>query len=100
MPQVIEPLERLTGASFELIPLGNPLFGDAVTCAGLLPGKAFQAALAGRSDLDLALIPGESLNENRLFMDDLTLQALSASSPVEIRPSYHFTDALDTPPIK
>lgn len=100
LPQVLQPLEQLTQARFELIPLGNPLFGDAVTCAGLLPGKAFQAALAGRADLDLALIPGESLNQDRLFMDDLTLQALSASTPVEIRPSYHFTDALDTPPTK
>jgi len=97
MPQVLEPLRAVTHAEFELIPLGNPLFGDAVTCAGLLPGAAFQAALAGRNDLDLALIPGESLNEDRIFMDDLTLQALAAATPVEIRPSYHFTDALDTP---
>jgi putative radical SAM enzyme (TIGR03279 family) len=94
---LLEPLRRLTQADFELIPLGNPLFGDAVTCAGLLPGAAFQTALAERADLDLALIPGESLNEDRLFMDDLSLQALRASTPVEIRPSYHFTDALDTP---
>lgn len=100
LPQVLEPLERLTQARFELIPLGNPLFGDAVTCAGLLPGAAFQTALAGRDDLDLALIPGESLNENRLFMDDVTLEALCGSTPVEIRPSYYFTDALDTPLIK
>lgn len=100
LPQVLEPLSRLTQAEFELIPLANPLFGDAVTCAGLLPGRAFQSALANRNDLDLALIPGESLNEDRLFMDDLTLQALRGSSPVDIRPSYHFTDALDTPPTK
>jgi hypothetical protein len=100
LPQVLQPLEQLTQARFELIPLGNPLFGDAVTCAGLLPGTAFRTALADRTDLDLALIPGESLNEDRLFMDDVTLQALRASTPVEIRPSYHFTDALDTPPTK
>ena len=30
-------------------------------------------------------------------MDDLTLTDLGATSPVEVRPSYHFTDALDTP---
>jgi putative radical SAM enzyme (TIGR03279 family) len=97
LPQVLEPLKKMSQAEFELIPLGNPLFGEAVTCAGLLPGAAFQSALAQRTDLDLALIPGESLNEDRLFMDDLTLQALRASTPVEVRPSYHFTDALDTP---
>ncbi|HWA57096.1 MAG TPA: DUF512 domain-containing protein [Gemmatimonadales bacterium] len=98
MPQVLQPLERITGARFELIPLVNPLFGPAVTCAGLLPGAAFRDALATRTDLDLALIPGESLNDDQLFMDDLTLDALAAASPVEVRPSWCFTDALDTPP--
>jgi putative radical SAM enzyme (TIGR03279 family) len=97
MPQVLEPLAAVTGATFELIPLTNTLFGETVSCAGLLPGAAFRVALAGRKDLDLALIPGESLNENGLFMDDLTLAGIQATSPVEIRPSYHFTDALDTP---
>jgi putative radical SAM enzyme (TIGR03279 family) len=98
LPQVLDPLARVTGASYELMPLGNPLFGDAVTCAGLLPGAAFRQALAERRDLDLALIPGESLNQDHLFMDDLTLQALRSEVPMEVRPSYHFTDALDTPP--
>ncbi|HWA15039.1 MAG TPA: DUF512 domain-containing protein [Gemmatimonadales bacterium] len=97
MPQVLAPLAEATGATFELMPLKNTLFGESVSCAGLLPGAAFRMALAGRKDLDLALIPGESLNENGLFMDDLTLAGVQATSPVEIRPSYHFTDALDTP---
>jgi NifB/MoaA-like Fe-S oxidoreductase len=97
MPQVLAPLTEATGASFELLPLENPLFGAAVTCAGLLPGAAFRAALAGRRDLRLALIPGESLNEDGLFMDDLSLAELQRTSPSEIRPSYHFSDALDRP---
>jgi putative radical SAM enzyme (TIGR03279 family) len=98
MPQVLEPLGKLTGARFELIPLVNSLFGSSVTCAGLLPGAAFREALSGRFDLDLALIPGEALNEDMVFMDDLTLTALRAGSPVEVRPSSCFTDALSTPP--
>ncbi len=97
MAQVLAPLGELTGAAFDLIPVTNTLFGSTVTCAGLLPGAAFRLALSGRHDLDLALIPGESLNEDQLFMDDLTLADLQATSPVEVRPSYHFTDALDTP---
>ncbi len=97
MEQVLQPLRDITGATFELIPVTNTLFGPSVTCAGLLPGAAFRVALAGRSDFDLALIPGESLNEDQLFMDDLTLAELQATSSVEVRPSYCFTDALDTP---
>jgi putative radical SAM enzyme (TIGR03279 family) len=97
MPQVLAPLTEVTGATFELLPLANSLFGASVSCAGLLPGAAFRLALSNRKDLDLALIPGESLNENGLFMDDLTLEGIQATAPMEIRPSYHFTDALDTP---
>jgi putative radical SAM enzyme (TIGR03279 family) len=97
MPQVLAPLAAATGAHFELLSLHNTLFGHSVTCAGLLPGAAFQHALAGRSDLDLAMIPGESLNENQIFLDDLTLEDLRAAAPVDVRPSYHFTDVLVTP---
>jgi putative radical SAM enzyme (TIGR03279 family) len=97
MPQVLEPLADLTGAGFELVALENPLFGASVTCAGLLPGAAFQRALGGRSDWDLALIPGEALNENALFVDDLPFSALQASARFEVRPSWTFVDALSTP---
>jgi len=97
MPQVLEPLREATGAHFELIPLANPLFGATVSCAGLLPGAAFRAALERRSDLDLALIPAESLNDDGKFMDDLTLEGLQHGLPVEVRPSYCFTDVLDLP---
>jgi NifB/MoaA-like Fe-S oxidoreductase len=95
---VLAPLERHTGAHFELIPLVNTLFGESVTCAGLLPGAAFREALARRQDLDLALIPGEALNESRVFMDDLTFSELATSVSVEVRPSFHFTDVLDVSP--
>lgn len=97
MPQVLEPLRQATGAHFELLPLDNPLFGATVSCAGLLPGGAFRAALLGRNDLDLALIPAESLNDDGKFMDDVTLDALRHELSVEIRPSYCFTDVLDLP---
>jgi putative radical SAM enzyme (TIGR03279 family) len=97
MPQVLEPLARIIGARFELVPLANSLFGSSVTCAGLLPGAAFREVLGGRNDLDLALIPAEALNEDQLFMDDITLASLRAAVPVVIRPSYCFTDALSTP---
>jgi putative radical SAM enzyme (TIGR03279 family) len=94
MPQVLDTLGRATGAEFELIQLENALFGSSVTCAGLLPGASFLAALAGREEWDLALIPAESLNDNDKFLDDLTFDELRAACPVEVRPSYHFTDAL------
>jgi NifB/MoaA-like Fe-S oxidoreductase len=68
-----------------------------VTTAGLLPGTAVQAALRGRSDLDVALIPGESLNDDGVFIDGMMLELLRASVPMEVRPSKDFVDALEEP---
>jgi putative radical SAM enzyme (TIGR03279 family) len=94
MPMVLEPLSNVTGSHFELIPVVNTLFGPSVTTAGLLPGTAMQQALRGRRDLDLALLPGESINDDGLFIDSMSLELLQASIPVELRPSKDFTDAL------
>jgi putative radical SAM enzyme (TIGR03279 family) len=97
MPLVLERLAARSGSHFELIPVVNSLFGPSVTTAGLLPGIAIQAALRGRADLDLALIPGESLNDEGLFIDGMMLELLRASVPVEVRPSKDFVDALEEP---
>jgi putative radical SAM enzyme (TIGR03279 family) len=97
MPMVFAPLTALTGAHFELIPVVNTLFGASVTTAGLLPGTALQTALSGRRDLDLALLPGESLNDDGLFMDSMHFDLLAAGVPMELRPSKDFVDALYAP---
>ena len=95
MPMVLEPLARVSGARFELLPVVNTLFGATVTTAGLLPGAAIQEALRGRRDLDLALLPGESVNDDGLFIDGMSAELLAAASPVEIRFSRDFADALE-----
>jgi NifB/MoaA-like Fe-S oxidoreductase len=97
MPMVLDPLARATGAAFELIPVVNTLFGASVTTAGLLPGIALQQALTGRRDLDLALLPGEAINDDGLFMDSMSLDLLSAGVPMELRLSKDFIDALHVP---
>lgn len=97
MPMVLEPLAHATGARFELITVVNTLFGASVTTAGLLPGTALQAALSARRDLDLALLPGECLNDDGLFMDSMSLGLLSAAVPMELRLSKDFVDALHQP---
>ena len=96
MPMVLEPLARASGARFELLPVVNTLFGATVTTAGLLPGAAIQKALRGRRDLDLALLPAESINDDGLFIDGMSAELLAAASSVEIRFSRDFADALET----
>jgi len=94
MPQVVADLTAATGAQFEILALKNTLFGESVTTAGLLPGKAVLEALRERRDLDLALLPAESVNDNLLFMDDVEAHELAAQLPMPIKLSYDFADAL------
>jgi putative radical SAM enzyme (TIGR03279 family) len=97
MPDVLAPLGAATGALLELIPLENTLFGPRVTTAGLLPGAAIAEALAGRRDLDLVLLPGEAVNDDGFFIDNLDVHELATALPVEIRLSRDFADALGEP---
>jgi putative radical SAM enzyme (TIGR03279 family) len=97
MPQVLEPLAHATAAEFELITVENSLFGASVTTAGLLPGRAIEAALAERTGLELALLPGEAVNDDGFFIDSMSLEQLAARVPFELRLSKDFIDALDVP---
>ena len=97
MPQVLAPLTSATGATVELIPVVNTLFGATVTTAGLLPGTDLREALAGRSDLDLVLLPSESINDDGLFIDSMTVEELTQAVSVELRLSKDFVDALAVP---
>ncbi|MEP6691135.1 MAG: DUF512 domain-containing protein [Gemmatimonadaceae bacterium] len=94
MPALLESLTARTGAQFELIVLENSLFGATTTTAGLLVGADFRRALADRHDLDLALIPAESINDDGLFLDDDSFLAVRESLPMPVYPSYDFVDVL------
>jgi len=94
MPEVLGTLAESTGGTFEVVGLENDLFGPTVTSAGLLPGRAFRAALGGHTGYDLALVPAEAINDNGVFIDDVRFDDLEAGAPIEVRLSYDFADAL------
>jgi putative radical SAM enzyme (TIGR03279 family) len=96
MPALLEKLRAVTGAQFELIVAENSLFGSTITTAGLLVGRDIMTALSNRDDLDIALIPAETINEDRIFLDDFTLDAVRDSLPMPIFPSYDFIDVLES----
>jgi hypothetical protein len=72
----------------------NSLFGPTTTTAGLLVGADIRRALDGRTDLDLALIPAECINDDGLFLDDEPFVAVRESLPMPVYPSYDFIDVL------
>ncbi len=94
MTPLLDQLTAATGARFELIVVENTLFGPTTTVAGLLPGADIRRALDGRTDLDLALIPAESINESGLFLDDARFEEVRASLSIPVFPSYDFIDVL------
>src|SRR6476620_8317843 len=94
MPELLEELHERTGATFELLPVENSLFGPTTTTAGLLVGADIRRALGARHDLDLALIPAETINDDGLFLDDERFVAVRESLPMPVFPSYDFIDVL------
>jgi putative radical SAM enzyme (TIGR03279 family) len=94
MPELLDAISERTGARFTLIPTENSLFGPTTTTAGLLVGADIRRALADRHDLDLALIPAETINDDGLFLDEERFVALRETLPMPVFPSYDFIDVL------
>lgn len=96
MPEILSGLTSATGAEFTLIPMENSLFGPTITTAGLLVGADIRRALEGRDDIDIALIPAETINEDRVFLDDMAFDELRMTLPMPVHPSYDFVDILSS----
>jgi NifB/MoaA-like Fe-S oxidoreductase len=92
-------LARATGASVEVVEVVNRFFGETVTVAGLLAGEDIRSALGTCAAEDLVLIPAESLNGDRVFIDSLPLEALTrACAPAHLVAAHEVTAALRLPP--
>jgi NifB/MoaA-like Fe-S oxidoreductase len=84
-----------TGASITTVAARNSLYGPMVTTAGLLTGVDHARALEPHRDFDLALFSRTALNDQDLFLDDLSLSELRRDLPeLRICPSEHVTDTL------
>jgi putative radical SAM enzyme (TIGR03279 family) len=94
MPELLAQITAVTGAQFELIVAENSLFGPTTTTAGLLVGADMTRALEHRTDLDLALIPAECINDSGVFLDDTEFITLRERLPMPVYPSYDFIDVL------
>jgi len=94
MPALLEQISAATAAQFTLIRTENSLFGPTTTTAGLLVGADIRRVLTGRTDFDIALIPAETINDNGVFLDDVSFVALREELPMPVYPSYDFIDVL------
>jgi NifB/MoaA-like Fe-S oxidoreductase len=94
MPALLDALTGATGARFVIRSVESSLFGPAVTTAGLLVSADIRTALADVGEVDAALIPAESLNDDGIFLDDVPLDTLRAEFGIPLHPSYDFVDVL------
>lgn len=98
----IHPMLRAYGAKSlpEVVEAKNNFFGKTVTCSGLMVGEDILAALKKRPrgrrlPSGVTMIPNNCLNHERKTIDDMDLDALSASlgEPV-VTPEDSFVESL------
>jgi NifB/MoaA-like Fe-S oxidoreductase len=75
---VVPALRAIQGLSVRLVVVENRFYGASVTCAGLLAGEDIARALAAAGRVDAALLPGNVVNAEGLFVDDVSLDSLAA----------------------
>jgi NifB/MoaA-like Fe-S oxidoreductase len=73
----------------------NRYFGETVTVAGLLGGQDILQALGESMERDVVVLPAEALNDDELFIDDMSRAELMAQlGPVDLRSGYEVIKAL------
>ncbi|MBF0430941.1 MAG: DUF512 domain-containing protein [Fibrobacteria bacterium] len=75
--EIAKRLKEKTGLQSEILECDNTTYGTSVTVAGLLCGKDIEAGLKRSTLKGPAFVPPFSVNEEGLFMDDISLQDLS-----------------------
>ncbi len=92
----IPAMSRATGAEVEVVQIRNDFYGEIVTTAGLLAGRDILAQLKPDTRPgDLVLLPAESLNSDRLFIDSLPMDELEEQlSSAQLAPGFEIATTL------
>jgi putative radical SAM enzyme (TIGR03279 family) len=78
-----------TGAEVEVVQVTNEFFGETVSVAGLLGGEDIARALGDSREGDTILLPAETLNADRLFIDSVPFESFEEGlAPAEIVAGY------------
>lgn len=90
-------LAKATGAEVDLVPVTNEFFGNSVTVAGLLGGQEILKALPrDMTDRDAVLLPGEALNADGRFVDNLSLDEFrEKTAPAAVTASRRIAGSLE-----
>jgi putative radical SAM enzyme (TIGR03279 family) len=95
MAPLLPRLAAAAGASVEVVAVENRMYGPTVNTAGLLAGADILEALRRHGEVDVVLLPAESLNDSSRFVDDMALEELAAAvKPARLVPAHELTAAL------
>ena len=80
-------MKRFDGLEITVVKIINRFFGESVTVSGLLTGKDLSEQLKGIEPGSVLLLPSSVIKtpEERIFLDDMSVDRLSALLDVEIR---------------
>ena len=84
--------QSMTGAKIDVYMAENKTFGGGVTVSGLLGGKDITDAIKGKDLGQALLIPGNTLRDDHVFLDGMTLDGLRATLHV---PVYAVSDGYE-----
>jgi len=84
---IMDRIQREMGVVVHVYPIVNRFFGESVTVAGLITGGDIIAQLRDKRLGEALLIPSTMLRRGEdVFLDDITLEALSAALRVPVVP--------------
>ncbi len=89
-------LTKELGLFAQLVPVVNRFWGETVTVSGLLVGRDIHSAVKDvASGYDCIVLPPNCINEDNLFLDDMSLDQLREwlRKPI-ILGSYNFADTI------
>ncbi|MDZ7725070.1 MAG: DUF512 domain-containing protein [candidate division KSB1 bacterium] len=75
--RILPELNAISGLSVRSHPVKNQFFGGGVTVSGLLTGRDIAHSF-GKSENEVVVLPPNCLNYNDVFLDDWTMNDLSA----------------------
>ncbi len=88
---IIAKLKSINNLNIELVKIKNNFYGKDITVSGLLVGQDIFNQLKNRDLGDLILLPPKILNEDRLLLDDWTVEMLEQKLNVSC---YIYTESI------
>jgi putative radical SAM enzyme (TIGR03279 family) len=78
--EILPYLRREAGLKVKLAPVSNRFWGETVTVSGLLTGQdLMESAQRMVDECDLLILPPNCLNDDHLFLDDMSLKEFERS---------------------